>query len=205
MGQPTATGFPGESSGLLPQRPRWRPIEEVTLAFGYGLTATPLQIARAYAVFANGGRLPELSLLHRDEVELGGIQVIDPAIAAEVRKVLHAVTGDEGTARKARVDGYEVGGKTGTVHKVGAGGYLDDQYVALFAGLAPIDDPRFVTVVVLDRPKGDSYGGGAAAAPVFARVAKETLRLLGVPPTLVAPEEMLATVAPGVAPRGVVQ
>jgi cell division protein FtsI (penicillin-binding protein 3) len=194
LGQPTATGFPGESAGLLPQRPRWRQIEEVTLAFGYGLTATPLQIARAYAVFANGGRLPELSLLHRDAVEVGGLQVIDPAIAAEVREVLHAVTGDQGTARKARVDGYEVGGKTGTVHKVGAGGYLDDQYVALFAGLAPIDEPRFVTVVVLDRPKGDSYGGGAAAAPVFARVAQETLRLLGVPPSLEPAQEMLAAV-----------
>jgi cell division protein FtsI (penicillin-binding protein 3) len=96
------------------------------------------------------------------------------------------------------VPGYAVGGKTGTVHKVGAGGYLDDQYVALFAGMAPIDAPRFVTVVVLDRPKGDNYGGGAAAAPVFARVARETLRLLGVPPELDAPAQMLASA--GVAP-----
>ncbi|WP_439105696.1 peptidoglycan D,D-transpeptidase FtsI family protein [Congregibacter sp.] len=198
LGQSTATGFPGESSGLLPQRPRWRPIEQVTLAFGYGLTATPLQIARAYAVFANGGMLPELSLLHREAVDVRSERVVDARIAADVRAVLHEVTGSEGTARKARVPGYEVGGKTGTVHKVGASGYLDDQYVALFVGMAPIEDPRFVSVVVLDRPKGDNYGGGSAAAPVFARVAAETLRLLGVPPTLDPPTEMLAgTVAAG--------
>lgn len=196
LGQSTGTGFPGESGGLLPQRARWRPIEQVTLAFGYGLTATPLQLARAYAVFANGGTLPELSLLYRDATEVRGTRVIDASIAADVRGVLHQVTGDKGTARKARIAGYEVGGKTGTVHKVGAGGYLDDQYVALFVGIAPIDDPRFVTVVVLDRPKGDSYGGGAAAAPVFARVAAETLRLLGVAPTLDPPAEMLAVAMP---------
>jgi cell division protein FtsI (penicillin-binding protein 3) len=196
LGDSTATGFPGESAGLLPQRPVWRPIEEVTLAFGYGLTVTPLQIARAYAVFANGGVLPEISLLHRDAVAVSGERVIDPHVARDVRTVLHAVTGEDGTAGKARVPGYAVGGKTGTVHKVGKGGYLDDQYVALFVGMAPIDAPRFVTVVVLDRPKGDSYGGGAAAAPVFARVARETLRLLGVPPELDAPAQMLAGVAP---------
>ncbi|WOJ94958.1 penicillin-binding protein 2 [Congregibacter variabilis] len=197
FGQSTATGFPGESAGLLPQRPRWRPIEQVTLAFGYGLTATPLQLARAYAVFANGGMLPELSLLRREAVDVRSERVVDARIAADVRGVLHEVTGDQGTARKARVPGYQVGGKTGTVHKVGAGGYLDDQYVALFVGMAPIEDPRFVTVVVLDRPKGDSYGGGAAAAPVFARVTAETLRLMGVAPTLAPPTEMLAATVVG--------
>jgi cell division protein FtsI (penicillin-binding protein 3) len=184
LGVPTATGFPGESPGLLPQRNRWRPIEEVTLAFGYGLTATPLQLARAYAVFASGGVLPEVTLLRRDESQPEGQRVISPEIADKVRAVLAEVTSDNGTGRRARIPGYEVGGKTGTVHKVGRGGYLDDQYVALFAGIAPIDAPRFVTVVVLDRPKGDDYGGGAAAAPVFARVAGETLRLLGVAPQL---------------------
>ncbi|GAB5414747.1 MAG: peptidoglycan D,D-transpeptidase FtsI [Congregibacter sp.] len=201
LGETTATGFPGESSGLLPQRPKWRPIEQVTLAFGYGLSATPLQIARAYAVFANGGMLPQISLLKRETVEVTpGVRVIAPETADAVRGVLHAVTSDDGTAGKARIDGYQVGGKTGTVHKVGRGGYIDDQYVALFAGIAPIDEPRFVTVVVLDRPKGDAYGGGAAAAPVFARVAGETLRLLGVTPrieapsVLDAPSEMVASI-----------
>jgi len=200
LGEPTATGFPGESSGLLPQRPRWREIEKVTLAFGYGLTATPLQLARAYAAFANDGILPEVTLLHRAEGASGGRRVISEDLAREVRMVLNAVTGTHGTARRARIEGYEVGGKTGTVHKVGAGGYLDDQYIALFAGMAPVEDPRFVTVVVLDRPKGDAYGGGAAAAPVFARVAGETLRLLGVAPRLAPEPADVAIAAVGGAP-----
>jgi cell division protein FtsI (penicillin-binding protein 3) len=197
LGVPTATGFPGESSGLLPQRNRWRPIEQVTLAFGYGLTATPLQLARAYAVFANGGVLPEVSLLKRDDLRPSGQRVIDYATARQVLEVLAGVTADDATGRRARVPGYAVGGKTGTVHKVGPGGYIDDQYIALFAGVAPIDNPRFVTVVVLDRPQGDDYGGGAAAAPVFARVAQETLRLLNVPPQPAMVAEMaVAGVAP---------
>lgn len=202
IGEPTATGFPGESSGMLPQRPRWRPIEEVTLAFGYGLTATPLQIARAYAVFANGGILPEISLLARESDYPPGQRVVAASIAQEVLEVLAEVASENGTGSRARVPGYDVGGKTGTVHKVGKGGYQDDQYVALFAGVAPIDAPRFVTVVVLDRPKGDSYGGGAAAAPVFARVAGETLRLLGVAPQLGESEAfaVAAVTPPGVTP-----
>lgn len=183
LGEATGTGFPGERAGQLPSRQRWSPIEQVTLAFGYGLTATPLQLARAYSVFANGGILPQVSLLQLQDGELPGQRVISSETAWQVLDVLHRVTGQHGTARRATVEGYAVGGKTGTVHKVGAGGYLQDQYIALFAGVAPIDEPRFVTVVVLDRPKGDSYGGGAAAAPVFARVANGLLRLLDVAPS----------------------
>ncbi len=183
LGEATGTGFPGESAGQLPSRQRWSPIEQVTLAFGYGLTATPLQLARAYSAFANGGILPQVSLLRVDEERPPGQRVISSETAWQVLDVLHRVTGEHGTARRARVEGYAVGGKTGTVHKVGAGGYLQDQYIALFAGMAPIDEPRFVTVVVLDRPKGDNYGGGAAAAPVFARVASGILRLLDVAPS----------------------
>lgn len=186
LGESTASGFPGERSGLLPRRARWRPIEQVTLAFGYGLTVTPLQIARAYAAFANGGVLPDITLLCREARAGGGRRVIDTHTARQLREVLHGVTAAGGTATRARIAGYEVGGKTGTVHKVGNGAYLSDQYVALFAGMAPIAEPRVVTVVVLDRPKGDDYGGSTAAAPVFARVAGETLRLLGVPPELPA-------------------
>ncbi len=182
IGSPPGTGFPGESTGLLPNRPRWRQIEEVTLAFGYGLTASPLQVAHAYTVFANDGWQQPLSLLALDGPATGARQVISAHTAQQVLQVLEAVTGEHGTAGKARVDGYAVGGKTGTVHKVGPQGYLDDQYVALFAGLAPVEDPRFVTVVVIDQPQGEAYGGGAAAAPVFSRVAEGALRLLNVPP-----------------------
>lgn len=198
IGQPLGTGFPGEGTGLLPSRPRWRKIEEVTLAFGYGLTVTPLQLARAYTVFANGGVLRPVSLLALEEGELSpGEQVMSPAVASKVLTVLHRVTGDEGTASRARVPGYEVGGKTGTVHQVGAQGYIDDKYRALFAGVAPAENPRIVTVVVLNGPKGDEYGGGAVAAPVFGRVARGALRLLHVPPQAPATSVAAADNRPG--------
>jgi cell division protein FtsI (penicillin-binding protein 3) len=183
IGQSAATGFPGERAGLLPDRARWHPTEKVSLAFGYGITATPLQLARAYSVFANGGVQQPVSLLALEGEVPPGKRVVSPQIASEVLGVLNAVTGEHGTARRARVPGYRVGGKTGTVHKVGPQGYIDDQYVALFAGIAPIDNPRVVTVVVINDPKGDAYGGGAAAAPVFSSVTSGTLRLLNVPPT----------------------
>lgn len=183
IGRPTGTGFPGESSGLLPNRPRWYSTEKISLAFGYGITTTPLQLARAYSVFANEGRQLPVTLLALEGKPDGGEQVISPAVARKVLSVLNAVTGDEGTARRARVPGYRVGGKTGTVHKVGPQGYIEDSYVALFAGIAPVDDPRVVTVVVINEPKGEEYGGGAAAAPVFSAVTRGALRLLGVTPT----------------------
>lgn len=178
LGEPSSIGFPGERSGVLPNRQRWSDIEKVTLAFGYGLTATPLQLAHAYAVFANEGSQVPLTLLKRTEGEsVPTRQVISPEIAGQVLEVLNRVTGSEGTAQKARVDGFRVGGKTGTVHKVGDAGYLDDKYVALFVGVAPIEDPRFVTAVVVDQPKGDNYGGGAAAAPIYSAITDGVLRL----------------------------
>lgn len=189
IGQPLGTGFPGESAGLLPNRPRWYSTEKISLAFGYGITATPLQLARAYSAFANNGVMQEVSLLARDGVPEEGVQVVSPDVAAQVLTVLGRVTGDNGTARKARVAGHQVGGKTGTVHKVGPQGYVDNAYVALFAGVAPVDDPRVVTVVVINDPQGESYGGGAAAAPVFSAVTQGALRLLGVTPTEL-PEEV---------------
>ncbi len=195
LGQATGTGFPGERAGQLPSRRKWSQIEQVTLAFGYGLTTTPLQLARAYSVFASGGILPRVSLLRVAEAGRQGERIVSASTARQVLDVLHAVTGEHGTARKARVQGYAVGGKTGTVHKVGSGGYLQDQYVALFAGIAPVDEPRFVTVVVLDRPKGDEYGGGSAAAPVFARVARGVLRLLDVAPDRLPTASSLQDVA----------
>ena len=106
-----------------------------------------------------------------------GREVIAAEVADEVLTVLERVTGDEGTGKKARVPGFSVGGKTGTVHKVGPDGYLPDQYLALFVGIAPMDNPRYVTAVVVDQPKGDNYGGGSAAAPVYARITEGVLRL----------------------------
>ncbi len=183
IGHAPGTGFPGESAGTLPDRVRWYATEKVSLAFGYGISATPLQLARAYSVFANDGVQEPVSLLALEGKAPEGERIVSSQIAREVLGVLHAVTGDEGTARKARVPGYLVGGKTGTVHKVGPRGYLADQYVAWFAGVAPVDNPRIVTVVVINDPKGAAYGGGAVAAPVFSSVTQGALRLLNVPPT----------------------
>lgn len=183
LGQPLGTGFPGERGGELPSRARWHVSEEVSLAFGYGIMVSPLQIAHAYSVFANKGQQLPVSLLKVTEELPPASPVIAPDIASQVLEVLHAVTGENGTARRARVPGYRVGGKTGTVHKVGSQGYDEERYIALFAGIAPIDDPRLVTVVVINDPQGDDHGGGSAAAPVFSRVTRDALRLLNVPPT----------------------
>jgi cell division protein FtsI (penicillin-binding protein 3) len=194
LGESSSIGFPGERSGSLPNRERWSEIEKVTLAFGYGLTATPLQLAQAYAVFANQGKRVPLTLLKRSAGEQAPSErVISKEIANQVLTVLHRVTGSEGTAKKARVPGFSVGGKTGTVHKVGPSGYLHDQYLALFVGVAPMDNPRYVTAVVIDRPKGDSYGGGAAAAPVYSRITDGVLRLRNQRPEIEA--EMPAQLA----------
>lgn len=188
LGEPSNIGFPGERTGVLPERNRWSEIEKVTLAFGYGLTTTPLQLAHAYSVFANRGRQMPLTLIKRAEDErVTGRRVISEDIAQQVVTVLHRVTGDQGTARNARVPGFSVGGKTGTVHKVGVGGYIDDKYIALFVGISPIENPRYVTAVIVDEPKGDGYGGGAAAAPIYAGITERVLRLNNVPPALDIP------------------
>lgn len=201
IGHAPGTGFPGESAGSLPNRPRWYLSEKVSLAFGYGITAAPLQLASAYSVFANDGVQQPVSLLALEGEVPAGKRVISSDIAQKLVTMLHAVTNEDGTARKARVPGYQVGGKTGTVHKVGIGGYQAKKYVALFAGIAPIDRPRIVTVVVINDPKGEVYGGGAAAAPVFSEMLGSTLRILNVPPTELTSEvgttEATAKPAPG--------
>jgi len=190
IGQPPGTGFPGESAGSLPERRKYRPIEHITMAFGYGITATPLQIARAYSVFANDGRLKPVSLLKVDK-EPAGEQVLAPEIARQLREMMVTVTQKGGTATRAAIDGYTVGGKTGTSHKVGPRGYEPNRYVSLFAGFVPADDPRLVTVVVINDPRGGTYFGGAVAAPVYAKVTADALRLLRVPPDAV-PETQVA-------------
>lgn len=183
FGQSLATGFPGERAGKLHEGKRWHISEEVSLAFGYGMSVTPLQLAAAYSVFANGGVQLPVSLLSLEGELPEGQPVISPRTAAQVLDVLHAVTGDEGTAKLARVPGYAVGGKTGTVHKAGPKGYQDNAYVALFVGIAPIDDPRLVTAVVINEPRGEHYGGGSAAAPVYASVTEGALRILNIAPS----------------------
>ena len=189
LGENPGTGFPGESAGVLPYREEWRPIERATLAYGYGLAVTPLQLARAYGVIASGGLLLTPSLVKQEpgaqDRAAGGSgprRVVEAGIARQVLQVLHGVTGGEGTASSARVPGYQVAGKTGTAHKVGRDGYADDRYLAFFAGIAPASDPRLVTVVLIDEPKGDRYYGGEIAAPVFSGITAGALRMLNVIP-----------------------
>lgn len=202
LGRTTGAEFPGERSGRLPDHDFWSAIDQVTPAFGYGLLVTPLQLAHAYGAFANDGRLVPLTLLATNEAPRAGRQVVSPEIARKVVTVLHRVTGEEGTAKRASVPGFSVGGKTGTVHKVGAAGYLDDRYVALFAGVSPIESPRYVTVVVIDEPEGDVYGGGAAAAPVYSRITQEVLRIRNAVPDTAQQADVLMMASAGGAARG---
>lgn len=181
FGQSTGTGFPGESVGVLPSRSKWSPIETATLAFGYGLTVTPLQLAQSYVTVANSGRSRPISLLKQDEIP-AATQIIDAQFADQIAVMLKRVTERGGTATRAQTSAYLTAGKTGTAHKVDKTGYADDKYVATFAGIAPADDPKVVTVVVINEPSSGRYYGGEAAAPVFASVTDSSLRLLNIPP-----------------------
>ncbi|MDX9874832.1 MAG: penicillin-binding transpeptidase domain-containing protein [Spongiibacteraceae bacterium] len=185
LGQGSGTGFPGEAYGLLPTRSRWSDIERANFAFGYGLQVSPLQLARAYSVFANNGKMVPVTLLRRDEVAEGE-QVISPAIAKAVVDMLATVVAPGGTGRRAAIPAYTAAGKTGTVHKVGEAGYDTDRYRSVFAGFAPVSSPRVVTVVVIDDPTGKRYHGGEVAAPVFGRVVGGAMRLLNVAPDAAA-------------------
>ncbi|MCK0537946.1 peptidoglycan D,D-transpeptidase FtsI family protein [Alcanivorax quisquiliarum] len=180
FGLPTAIPFPGESSGMMPIRTRWRDIETAALSYGYGVSVTALQLARAYAVIANGGVKLPLSL-EKVEQPPQGERIISEAHANALVNMLESVI-SEGTARRASVPGYRVAGKTGTVHKLTTAGYADDRYMALFAGFAPADDPRIVTVVVVDDPRGEAYFGGLVAAPVFSNIMAGVLRMLNFEP-----------------------
>lgn len=180
FGRDTGSGFPGESTGVLPNRPNWRAIERATLSFGYGLTVTNLQLAQAYGVFANRGVFQPATLLKREQ-SAERQQIISPKIARQVVDMLELVTQPGGTATRARVAAYRVGGKTGTSHKAVAGGYAEDRYFSLFAGVAPASQPRIVAVVTIDEPEGD-YFGGLVAAPVFSRVVADALRLMNIAP-----------------------
>jgi len=181
FGSLTASGFPGEASGLLTNYRRWHDIERATMAFGYGLSVTPLQLAEAYSILASGGIRRPVSFLKLDHAPAGQ-RVIPAAVVKEIMPMLEGVVSSEGTARRAEVPGYQVAGKTGTVHKADAGGYSADHYMAVFAGMAPASDPRLVMVVMINDPGDGKYYGGQVAAPVFARVMAGALRLLDIAP-----------------------
>ncbi len=181
FGAGTASGFPGEAEGVLTHYFDWGNIHRATLSFGYGMSVSALQLAQAYAVIANDGRFVRMAFERVDEA-VEGVPVMGRATAQSLRAMLESVLGPEGTAQRARVDGYRVGGKTGTVRKSITGGYAEDRYKAVFAGIAPITRPRLVVVVVIDEPGGDEYYGGQVAAPVYAKIMARTMRVLGIPP-----------------------
>ncbi len=182
LGQATGIGFPGEAVGVLPAPPKWRPVEESTLSYGYGMSVNALQLAQAYMVIANGGTRYPLSLM-KQSVPPPGQRVLSEDVTLAVRGMLKEAV-SRGTGGRGQPGLYAAGGKTGTVHLVGAQGYEKSQYKAIFAGMAPIDDPRIVTVVAVDAPQSGEYYGGEVAAPVFARVMGDALRLLNVKPEL---------------------
>lgn len=183
MGQSTGIGFPGESVGVLPNRNRWHPIEQANLAFGYGLNVNAVQLAQAYAMIADKGNFKNASLLKLNEAPMV-TPVVSASIAESVAKMLKTVPQPGGTATRAQIPAYPVAGKTGTAHKVGAQGYVDDKHIALFAGYAPADDPKVVAVVIINEPTDGHYFGGEAAAPVFASIVEGALKMMRVPPAL---------------------
>jgi cell division protein FtsI (penicillin-binding protein 3) len=181
FGQPLETGFPGEANGRLADYQGWSPFEQATLSFGYGVSASTLQLARAYLSLANDGVMPMVSLVKRNNSpELH--RIMSAQTAGGVRAMLEQVVTREGTALKAAIPGFRVAGKTGTVKKSGVGGYSSSRYLSVFAGMAPASKPRLVMVVMIDEPSAGEYYGGAVAAPVFSRVMEGALRLLNIAP-----------------------
>lgn len=193
FGETNRLSLHGEQRGILTKRAKWRPIEHATLSYGYGLSVNTLQLARAYQALANDGVLLPVSLHPVDKVPEGE-RVFSKTVVQQVSSMLELAVSDEGTAPKARVAQYRVGGKTGTAHKVVNGQYQDDSYMSLFAGYAPLSDPEIVLVVMIDDPRGVDYYGGLVAAPVFSSVMAGALRFRGVAPDAVdkvMPEEEL--------------
>ena len=188
LGEMTSSGFPGESAGMLTHYSHWKPISQATIAYGYGISVTPLQLAQAYGALGNDGIMQPVSLFAIDKAS-GGERILSSDTATAVRGMLEEVVRPGGTATKASVDGYRIAGKTGTAWKFAIGGYSEHKYISIFAGLAPASNPRLATVVVIDEPGGELYYGSDVAAPVFADIMSESLRLLAVPPDAIPPRD----------------
>lgn len=183
LGQRPQLPFPGTVSGKLRAYKTWRPIEQATMSYGYGLSTSLFQLARAYTVFARDGELVPVTLM-KTTTPAAGVRVLQPETAQAVRQMLHMATQNGGTAPKAQTMGYSVGGKTGTAHKQEGKGYADRKYRGFFVGVAPAETPRIVVAVMIDEPSGGRYFGGDVAAPVFSATVQQTLRMLGVQPDM---------------------
>jgi cell division protein FtsI (penicillin-binding protein 3) len=183
FGQKPQVPFPGAVSGRLRPYKTWRPIEQATMSYGYGLSTSLFQLAQAYTIFARNGELIPVSML-KTETPATGVRVFSEKNAVAVRKMLELATGPGGTAPKAQTMGYSVGGKTGTAHKQEGKGYSANKYRSWFVGIAPIEQPRIVVAVMIDEPSNGVYFGGLVAAPVFSETVQQTLRILGVQPDM---------------------
>ena len=189
-----SVGVPGAVAGKLRPYKTWRPIEQATMSYGYGLSASLFQIAQAYTVFAHDGEMVPMSLVKTNQSQVNGARVFSSHNAAAIRNMLHMVTIQGGTAPKAQTMGYSVGGKTGTAHKVEGKGYASKKYRGFFVGIAPIDNPRIVVAVMVDEPTGGAYFGGDVAAPVFSQTVQQTLRMMGVQPDMAVKPQVVTKV-----------
>ncbi|WP_310643636.1 penicillin-binding protein 2 [Limnohabitans sp.] len=193
LGQKPQVPFPGAVSGKVRAYKTWRPIEQATMSYGYGLSASLFQLAQAYTVFAHDGELLPVSLV-KIQQPAAGARVLSSKNAAAILNMLHMVTGPGGTAVKAQTMGYSVGGKTGTAHKVEGKGYAGKKYRGFFVGIAPIENPRIVVAVMVDEPTNGLYFGGDVAAPVFSQTVQQTLRLMGVQPDMAVKPQVFTQV-----------
>lgn len=186
FGQKPQITFPGVVSGRLRPYKTWRPIEQATMSYGYGLSASLFQMARAYTVFGHDGQIINTTLLKSEEPAVG-VQVFSPKTAIEIRKMLQMAAGPGGTGQKAQTLGYSVGGKSGTAYKQVGKSYgtdKDRKYRGWFVGMAPIDKPRVIVAVMIDEPRAGKYYGGEVAAPVFSELVQQALRIKGVQPDM---------------------
>ncbi|MFV2003551.1 MAG: peptidoglycan D,D-transpeptidase FtsI family protein [Gammaproteobacteria bacterium] len=195
FGATTGSGFPGEADGQLSLNALNNDFERASLAFGYGVSVTSLQLAHAYSAIAADGILRPVNFLFDDERKPGevveGKHVMSAETARAVRKMMKRVVSDKGTGKLASVANYSVAGKTGTVHKFIAGGYAEDRYLSIFAGMVPADKPELVMVVMIDEPRNGEYFGGLVAAPVFSQVMSGAMRLLDIPPDRVSKKQLM--------------
>lgn len=193
FGQKPQLPFPGAVTGRLRPYKTWRPIEQATMSYGYGLSASLFQLAQAYTIFARNGELIPVTL-QKTEQPTGGVRVFSEKNAVAVRAMLQMAAGPGGTGARAQTMGYSVGGKSGTARKQEGKGYADKKYRSFFVGLAPVESPRIVVAVMVDEPTNGQYFGGLVAAPVFSETVQQTLRILGVQPDITVKPQIVTEV-----------
>ncbi len=190
LGTATGSGFPGEAGGRVSQGALTNDFERASMAFGYGVSVTPLQLARAYAAIANDGVIKSVTFMADAKLNQSK-RIMSVTTAREIRKMMQRVVSATGTGKLAQVPNYSVAGKTGTVHKFIAGGYAEQRYLAIFAGMVPADNPEVVMVVMIDEPRNGKHFGGQVAAPVFSTVMSGAMRLLDIPPDRISGTQLV--------------